>query len=65
LVIIVTPRLVEPAGAPVRLVTPLDDRLPSNDVDLFLNGKTEIPKKVLETITGPDGTGGHAGHIIK
>src|SRR5690606_38016875 len=65
LVIIVTPRLVRPAAAPVDLVTPLDDRLPANDTDFFLHGKTEIPKSVLEIIETPGGFGAASGHIVK
>ena len=65
LVIIVTPRLVRPVSAPSKLATPLDDRLPGNDADLFLLGKSEVPKEVLEMIVGPDGKGGRVGHIIK
>ena len=43
LVIIVTPRLVNPAAPGDRLATPFDKALPGNDVDYFLNGKDEIP----------------------
>lgn len=43
LVIIVTPRLVQPAAPGDRLVTPFDKSVPGNDVDYFLNGKDEIP----------------------
>lgn len=43
LVIIVTPRLVQPAAPGDRLVTPFDKAVPGNDVDYFLNGKDEIP----------------------
>jgi pilus assembly protein CpaC len=47
LVIIVTPRIVQPIrpGQPVR--TPLDNTLPPNDVDLFVEGKGEIARKDL------------------
>jgi pilus assembly protein CpaC len=42
LVIVVTPHLVHPTrpGDPVK--TPVDDTLPANDVDFFLNGKSEV-----------------------
>jgi pilus assembly protein CpaC len=45
LVIIVTPRIVQPVrpGLPVR--TPLDNTLPPNDIDLFVMGKGEIARK--------------------
>jgi pilus assembly protein CpaC len=44
LVIIVTPRLVRPAVPGQQLLTPLDQKLASNDRDFFLRGKHEIPK---------------------
>ncbi|MGI9523778.1 MAG: type II and III secretion system protein family protein [Hyphomicrobiaceae bacterium] len=45
LVIIVTPRLVQPVSpGNVRLKTPLDNSLASNDRDFFLRGKSEIKK---------------------
>jgi len=44
LVIIVTPRLVQPSAPGTRLATPLDQSLPSNDRDFFLRGKQEIKK---------------------
>lgn len=43
LVIIVTPRLVKPAAPGQPLITPLDKHAPSNDVEFFLNGRTEKP----------------------
>ncbi len=47
LAIIVTPRIVRPAR-PVDMVrTPLDNTVPANDVDLFLNGKVEVARKNL------------------
>src|SRR6185437_15429330 len=39
LVIIVTPILVRPATPVDHLASPLDQRLPSNDVDFFVNGQ--------------------------
>jgi pilus assembly protein CpaC len=42
LVIIVTPRLVRPARPGQRLVTPFDNRLPSNDPEFFLGGTLEV-----------------------
>ncbi len=44
LVIIVTPRLVQPAVPGQKLATPFDQRLASNDAEFFLRGKHEIPK---------------------
>jgi pilus assembly protein CpaC len=65
LVIIVTPRLVRPTDAPVKLVTPLDDRVPGNDADFFLEGKAEIPKNVLEIIRSPEIGRATTGHIVE
>jgi len=45
LVIIVTPRLVQPAIPGQKLATPLDSKLPGNDIDYFLMGKQEVDKK--------------------
>ncbi len=42
LVIIVTPRLVKPRAPGQKMATPLDKRLPGNDVDQFLLGKHEV-----------------------
>lgn len=48
LAIIVTPRLVRPARPGDTIKTPLDNSLPPNDVDFFLMGKTEIPRKIAK-----------------
>ena len=45
LVIIVTPRLVKPKAPGERLITPLDRKIASNDVDFFLGGKAEVDPK--------------------
>jgi pilus assembly protein CpaC len=55
LVIIVTPRLVEPVPPGVRLATPFDNTVPSNDVDFFLLGQTERRKQYTDYVsTGGD-----------
>lgn len=63
LVIIVTPHLVQPAAPGQRLASPLDQRLPSNDVDFFVFGQSEIPKK-YDAYESPAGVQGPYGHII-
>ncbi len=64
LVIIVTPHLVRP-GSPVdRVASPLDQRLPSNDVDFFVNGQTEIPKRYSDYVTSGGDVQGPYGYII-
>ena len=45
LAIIVTPRIVRPIRPGDAVKTPLDNTLPPNDVDLFLLGKSEIPRE--------------------
>jgi pilus assembly protein CpaC len=42
LVIIVTPRLVRPARPDQKLATPLDKRVPTNDIEFFLGGAQEL-----------------------
>ena len=64
LVIIVTPRLVQPAPPGARLASPLDSRLPSNDVDFFLLGQTEIPKDYRDYIANGGQLNGPYGHMI-
>jgi pilus assembly protein CpaC len=64
LVVIVTPHLVLPGAPGQRLSTPLDQRLPSNDVDLFLRGKMEVPKKYHEYVVSGRDVVGPYGHMI-
>jgi len=65
LVIIVTPHLVAPAVPGQRLASPLDARLPSNDVDFFLNGQPDLKKQYTQFVTsGGTGTGPY-GHILR
>ena len=65
LVIIVTPHLVQPVGPGEHLASPLDKRLPSNDVDFFLNGKMEVPNRYSDYVTTGGGVVGPYGHIIR
>jgi pilus assembly protein CpaC len=64
LVVIVTPNLVAPAAPGQQLTSPLDQRIPSNDRDFFLNGRLDMRKRYLDYV----GTGGEVqgpyGHII-
>jgi pilus assembly protein CpaC len=64
LVVLVTPHLVAPAAPGQRLASPLDDRLPSNDVDFFLNGQTEVRKRYTDFVTSGADLVGPYGHII-
>jgi pilus assembly protein CpaC len=51
LAIIVTPHLVRPAAPGDVIKTPADGTLPPNDVDFFLLGKTEIPRRPARAAT--------------
>ncbi|WP_234680987.1 type II and III secretion system protein family protein [Bradyrhizobium monzae] len=64
LVIIVTPRLVAPAAPGQQLASPLDSRLPANDVDFFLNGQTEVRKRYDDYVNSGGEVKGPYGHII-
>ncbi len=64
LVVIVTPHLVGPAVPGQRLASPLDSRLPSNDVDFFLNGQPEVRKRYTDFVTSGADLVGPYGHII-
>ena len=65
LVIIVTPRLIAPVVPGQRLVTPLDSRLPANDVDFFLMGQPEVKKEYCDYVAGGGGLQGPYGHMIQ
>jgi len=65
LIIIVTPHLVQPAGPGQRLATPFDQRLPSNDVDYFLLGQSEVRKSYSDYLTTGGDVQGPYGHIIR
>ncbi|WP_065750018.1 type II and III secretion system protein family protein [Bradyrhizobium paxllaeri] len=64
LVIIVTPRLVAPAAPGQALASPLDSRLPANDVDFFLNGQMEVRKRYNDYVNSGGEVKGPYGHII-
>ena len=64
LVVIVTPHLVTPAAPGQRLASPLDSRLPSNDLDFFLNGQPEVRKRYTDFVTSGADLVGPYGHII-
>jgi pilus assembly protein CpaC len=64
LVIIVTPRLVAPAVPGQTLASPLDSRLPPNDVDFFLNGQMEVRKRYNDYVNSGGDIKGPYGHLI-
>jgi pilus assembly protein CpaC len=65
LVILVTPHLVSPAVPGQRLASPLESRLPSNDVDFFLNGQPEVKKQYGDFVAAGGGLTGPYGHIMR
>jgi pilus assembly protein CpaC len=65
LVVIVTPHLVAPAVPGQRLASPLDARLPSNDVDFFLNGQPEVRKRYQDYVSSGGELKGPYGDIIE
>jgi pilus assembly protein CpaC len=65
LVIIVTPHLVQPAAPGDRLATPMDQRLPGNDVDVFLMGQFERKKEYTDYVTRGGDLQGPYGHMIE
>ena len=64
LVVIVTPALVNPTKPGQVLASPLDTTLPANDVDFFVNGKTEIARDTRTFVTARGGAIGPHGHIV-
>jgi pilus assembly protein CpaC len=54
LVMLVSPHVVRPLPPNAKVKTPLDARLPANDIDLFLRQQLEIPKAQPTYVT-PDG----------
>jgi len=64
LVIIVTPRLVAPAAPGQTMASPLDSRMPANDVDFFLNGQMEVRKRYNDYVNSGGDIKGPYGHII-
>jgi pilus assembly protein CpaC len=65
LVIIVTPRLIGPAVPGQRLASPLENRLPSNDIDFFLYGQPEVKKRYQDYVSEGGGLKGPYGHMIQ
>src|SRR5262245_45059760 len=61
---IVTHHLVAPAVPGQRLATPLDNAVPSNDVDFFLMGEMEQRKAFRDYLTSGGNIQGPYGHII-
>lgn len=65
LVVIVTPRLVQPAVPGQVLATPLDQTSPPSDLEFFAVGQMEVKPKVLKNIQSGAGIVGPYGYIIE
>jgi pilus assembly protein CpaC len=64
LVVIVTPRLVQPSKPGQVLATPLDATQPANDPEFFALGKLEVTPKLAKTFQTGAGVAGPYGYII-
>lgn len=64
LVILVTPRLVDPATPNQPLVSPLDTTRSSNDVEMFLLGMLEVDRDMIKRFRTGEGVIGPYGHLI-
>ena len=65
LVIIVTPRLVNPLRPGDEPATPFDSTAPANDADLFANGDLEVSRAHLRKIADAESNVLKSGHIIE
>lgn len=64
MVVIVTPRLVQPTTPGQVVATPLDATQPANDLEFFALGKMEVTPKMLKNFQTGDGVAGPYGYII-
>lgn len=64
LVILVTPRLVDPATPNQPLVSPMDTTRSSNDVEMFLLGMLEVDRDMIKSFRSGAGVIGPYGHMI-
>ncbi len=64
LVVIVTPRLVQPSTPGQQVLTPFDQTLPANDVEFFALGQMEVTPKMIDAFQSGSGVAGPYGYII-
>ena len=64
LVVIVTPRLVQPSNPGQNIATPLDGTQPANDAEFFALGQMEVTPKMLKAFESGAGAAGPYGYII-
>lgn len=64
LVVIVTPRLVQPSTPGQVVATPLDQTRPANDPEFFALGQMEVTSKMMQDFQSGTGVAGPFGYII-
>ena len=64
LVVIVTPRLVQPSAPGQTVATPLDQTQPANDAEFFALGQMEVTSKMIQSFQSGGGVNGPYGYII-
>jgi len=64
LVVIVTPRFVQPAVPGQVLASPLDGSVPANDYEFFALGQMEVTKKMIKGFRSGAGVVGAYGYMI-
>jgi pilus assembly protein CpaC len=64
LVVIVTPRLVQPSPPGQVVATPLDQTQPANDPQFFALGQMEVTSKMIQNFQSGAGVAGPYGYII-
>jgi pilus assembly protein CpaC len=64
LVVIVTPRLMQPNAPGQVVASPLDQTQPANDVEFFALGQMEVTSKMIKSFQNGDGIAGAYGYII-
>jgi pilus assembly protein CpaC len=64
LVVIVTPRLVQPSTPGQVVATPLDQTVPANDAQFFALGQMEVTSKMIQNFQSGTGVAGPYGYII-
>ena len=64
LVVIVTPRLVQPSTPGQVLASPLDQTQPANDAEFFALGKREVTPKMIQSFQSGEGVAGPYGYMI-
>jgi pilus assembly protein CpaC len=64
LVVIVTPRLVQPSVPGQTVSTPLDQTAPANDPEFFALGQMEVTSKMIQGFQSGSGVSGPYGYIM-